>query len=88
MRTKKYTDEELKQHRAEYMRKYQQAHKEELSKYSKEYWLQNKDKIVKKRKESKSQTQYQRKWYENNREKWNAYLRERRNKINKGEKNE
>ena len=33
MRTKKYTDEELKQHRAEYMRKYQQAHKEELSKY-------------------------------------------------------
>ena len=88
MRTKKYTDEELKQHRAEYMRKYQQAHKEELSKYSKEYWLQNKDKINRKRRENKSQTQYQRKWYEKHREEWNAYLRERRNKSNKGEENE
>lgn len=70
-RARKNREEEKKAKRAEYNRK---------------YWAEHRDEIREHRKFTRAKrSAWQRKWYENNREKWNAYMRERYKKLKKGE---
>jgi hypothetical protein len=72
-RERKHREEERKAKRAEYNRK---------------YWAEHKDEIREHRKFTRAKrSAWQREWYEKNRDKWNAYMRERyqSKKVNKGE---
>ena len=59
----------------EYNAKYYREHKKEISEKKKQYYLENKELVLARN----------RKWIENNREQWNAYVRNRRKKGKKDE---
>jgi hypothetical protein len=51
----------------EHLKQYREAHKEEIRIYSKTYYMRHQDEVDARN----------RKWRQDNREKWNAYCRER-----------
>lgn len=68
------TDEEKEQHKKEYNAKYWAEHKKQISEKRKKRYEEDaeyREHIISKNKE----------WIENNRDRWNEYMRERRAKL-------
>ena len=55
----------------EYNAKYYQGHKQQIVERKKKHYKEHKEEILSRN----------RKWVENNRERWNEYMRERRKKL-------
>ena len=60
----------MAKNRSEYNKKYWAEHKEEIAEQRKKFYKEHKGEILERNK----------KWVEANRERWNAYMRERRAK--------
>ena len=81
-------DEQVKAERKRlYDMAYREAHKEDYLDYQKEYYKKNKKRIAEQRKTNPNNAINNKKWIEEHREKWNAYVRDynRKKKEKKGE---
>ena len=62
-----------KEERAVYMRRYRAEHREQINANRRYWYKQNRKLHPKKEKVKLTPTEYQRMWYEKNRNRWNAY---------------
>ena len=85
MRTTKLTLEERAERKRLYDIAYREAHKEDYLDYQKEYYKKNKKRITEQRKTNPNNAINYKKWVEEHREEWNAYMRDY-NRKKKGEK--